>query len=241
MNICICDDSAADRAALRRHLEAYTAKYHLDYALIEYESAEAMFAHITGPANFPDLLFLDIFMNHVTGMEAARTLIDMGFEGSLIFTTSSADFAVESYKVNASGYLLKPYTQGDLEHAMDRCRSLWEAHLKYLTVTSERLSVNIFLKNIYYIETGKDHCCLIHTTTGIVRTATPMGELENQLSSAGSFLRCYRSYIVNLDMIERMEDNQLIMKNGDPVMITMRNKARIKKEIADYFWSQTRG
>jgi hypothetical protein len=41
-------------------------------------------------------------------------------------------------------------------------------------------------------------------------------------------------------MIQTIEDNQLIMKNGDPVMITLRNKAKIKKEIADYFWSQTR-
>jgi DNA-binding LytR/AlgR family response regulator len=102
------------------------------------------------------------------------------------------------------------------------------------------VAINIFLKNIYYIETGKDHCCLIHTTSGVVRTASPMSELEQQLQGEAAFLRCYRSYIVNLNMIQTIEDNQLIMKNGDPVMITLRNKAKIKKEIADYFWSQTR-
>lgn len=241
MKICICDDSASDRAILRQYFEAYALKYQLDYTMTEYESAEALLAHIgNNPAGFPTLLFMDIYMNRITGMEAAKSLYDMGFSGNIIFTTSSPEYAVESYKVDAAGYLLKPYRQEDFDHALDRCRAKWEEHLKYITVVSDRLSVNIFLKNIYYIETGKDHCCLIHTTGGITRTASPMNDLEKQLANEPAFLRCYRSYIVNLNMVAHMDDNQLIMKNGDAVMITMRNKAKIKKEIADYFWSQTR-
>ncbi len=240
MKIFLCDDAASDRARLKGLIDAYASKHQIDYTLSEFESAEALLEAIASPAAFPTLLFLDIYMNNLTGMDAAKKLYAMGYRGSVIFTTTSREHAVDSYSVDADGYLIKPVASEDFEHAMDRCRAKWEQHLRYLTVISDRLSVNIFLKNIYYIETGNDHCCLIHTTTGIVRTATPMNELEKELQGDKAFVRCYRSYIVNLNMVQTVEDTQLIMKNGDPVMITLRNKTKIHKAIADFLWAQTR-
>ena len=107
--IVLCDDVELERQILKELLTLYFEEMGEEISVIEYESGEALITDVEEGLLEADLLFLDIFMKNMNGMETARRLREMKRKGPIVFLTASPDFAIESYEVQASGYLLKPY------------------------------------------------------------------------------------------------------------------------------------
>lgn len=239
MKYIICDDSESDRELLKRFIAKHGSVSYVEYTIYEYATAEALLADFTNFSEDACVLFLDIYMDKMSGMEAALKIVESDFRGSIIFTTISVDHAIESYRVAADGYLKKPYAYEDFLLSVNRSYNKVNANLKTLTVTSDRLKHSVYYKDIVYIETG-NHCCYISANGDRIKTSTPIAMLEKELSSESSFLRCHRSYIVNLNKIAQTDEDFFIMKNNDKVLYSIRDRAKIKRYIADYFWTQTR-
>lgn len=156
-----------------------------------------------------DLIFLDIQMPVLTGIELIRTMKD---SPAVIFTTAYRDFAVESYELDAVDYLLKPITFVRFIKAVDKFLALKDEHPKsYETITAplsgakDNIYVNVnkkFVKVVYddilYIESVKDYIH-IHTSTGTVITKDTISDFEDKLPS--NFIRIHRSFIVNSDRV----------------------------------------
>ena len=106
--IAICDDVEVERFVLKRQLMVYFQTNGREAQIQEYESGESLLADIEEGYIWPDLIFLDIYMGDLNGMDTARKLRDLGVKAPIVFLTASPDFALESYEVEASGYLLKP-------------------------------------------------------------------------------------------------------------------------------------
>lgn len=106
--IAICDDVEVERFVLKRQLMVYFQKNGGEAQIQEYESGESLLADIEDGYLWPDLIFLDIYMGALNGMDTARKLRKLGVKAPIVFLTASPDFALESYEVEASGYLLKP-------------------------------------------------------------------------------------------------------------------------------------
>ena len=125
MRFAICDDSAADRRALVSMLQQYCAGRHVQAEIQPFADGRALLDAFA-PGKY-QILFLDIYMPALTGMEAAKAIREKDTGCQLVFTTTSEDHALESYGVYAAGYLLKPYTQGQLDETVDWCldRSCW--------------------------------------------------------------------------------------------------------------------
>ena len=107
MNIAIIDDIASDAEQLKRIITSYFENRQIPTEIRYFSSAEALFDDYR-PGNF-QILFLDIYMDGITGMEAARRIRNQSDDCILVFVTTSSEFAVESYDVNAAYYLLKPF------------------------------------------------------------------------------------------------------------------------------------
>lgn len=107
MNIAILDDSKEDLRQVKSVISSYYESQNTSADIHLYSSAEAFFTkYIPG---FYDLIIMDIYMGSMTGMDAARKLREARDTAALIFISSSDSFAVESYDVQASYYLLKPF------------------------------------------------------------------------------------------------------------------------------------
>ena len=115
MKIAVIDDSAADRKLLSEKIQNFCLRESLIYEIRLFPSGSEFLQASHGDW---DIIFLDIFMNEIDGMTLARTLRQNNINSLIIFTTSSPDYAVESYDVQAFHYLLNPIPQDKLDHVM---------------------------------------------------------------------------------------------------------------------------
>ena len=117
MRIAIVDDLAAELALLKDRLEQQLHRRNVQADILEYESGET-FLEAASKAPFT-AAFLDIYMDGMTGMEAAKKLRKTNTDCLLVFTTTSTDHALEGFQVRALHYLVKPFTEADIDALTD--------------------------------------------------------------------------------------------------------------------------
>ncbi|HMG11450.1 MAG TPA: LytTR family DNA-binding domain-containing protein [Mucilaginibacter sp.] len=173
-----------------------------------------------------DLIFLDIQMPNLNGLELARVLDSRGpNKPRIIFTTAYNQFALEGYKVDALDYLLKPFNYEEFLHAANKALTyvellqrsntaapaVGEQHTEneYLFLKIEYQLVRIALKDILYIEGLKDYVKIhLQNTEKPLLSLTSLKALEEKLP-AKRFMRVHRSFIVSLDKINSITRNAL--------------------------------
>lgn len=167
--------------------------------------------------NSVDLIFLDIEMPGLSGMELARRLPE---RCQVVFTTAYSDYACESYDVDATDYLMKPIDPDRFNHAVDKALTFAgmmaaaetpeppaaSASEEILTVKSDRRYVRLRVDEITFVEGLKDYL-IIHMGERRIVTRMTVKSLEEALPS--QFLRVGKSYIVNRDKIDSFDNNDL--------------------------------
>lgn len=177
----------------------------------------------------PDLVFLDINMPNLSGMELARLIQDQaGPLPKIIFTTAYNHYAIEGYKVNAVDYLLKPFSYEEFLRASSKVLQLSEeannhfnpiaADDEFIFLKVEYQWVRISLKDITYIESLKDYVKVhIEDSQKALLSLISLKALEEKLPSS-KFMRVHRSFIVSLDKISAISKNSIFI---DKIEITV--------------------
>lgn len=175
----------------------------------------------------PDIIFLDINMPNLSGMELARLLQEQqGTLPKIIFTTAYNHYAIEGYRVNAVDYLLKPFSYEEFLRAANKVLQLTEeASGQFQSITAddddfiflkvEYQWVRISLKDILYIESLKDYVKvhLENSTKGLMSLIS-LKALEEKLPSL-KFMRINRSFIVALDKINSISKNSIFINKTE--------------------------
>lgn len=217
IRIAIVEDELPQAETLRSYLERYK-KEHPEYEFsIVHFSSSINFAE-TYKSNY-DVLFLDIQMPGMTGMELAHELRKSDPSVMIIFVTSLAQFAIEGYEVQATDYMLKPVTYAEFQLKMAR------AFARLLAATDKAIVFNtkdgfcrVPLTDIIYTETDS-HSIVYHTISGDYRKHQSMKEAEKDLPEA-QFLRINSCYVVALNQIVGAEQRFAILKNGERLLIS---------------------
>lgn len=235
MRIAICDDMENDRAALCSALSQYSHFSDGTGAeLLEYGSGEALLMDVEDGQRAFDLLFLDIYMGGMTGMDTAKELRRLGVSAPLVFLTTSPDFALESYEVNAAGYLLKPIQEEKLSALLSRL--LAPVDRPRVCVQSGRRHRYLFLDDILFAESD-NHSLAIHLADGEV---LPCSEKLNDLAARldGRFLRCHQSYLVNMAHVADVVED-FILNDGHRIPIRTKERREITDAYYRFFVSHT--
>ena len=235
LRIAICEDEKRDveRLASLINESGVTSE------VTSFESGEDFLAF--RPAGRFDLVFFDINMSGLSGVEAARALREADDACAVVFTTSSPDHMPEAFDLGASQYLIKPLQYDKLEKVLKKCLDRKELSQKTCLVKTKSGRVNVPLDHIYYVEVI-GHDCFAHTAGGVVETDyMTMQDFECQLQPP-RFLRCYKSYIVNLSYVEKIdrEYRVFIMKNGHKVYIRRDDVAKCARELDRWRLAETR-
>jgi two-component system, LytTR family, response regulator LytT len=180
-----------------------------------------------------DLIFLDIQMPDLSGMELARILDgkNSSKKPKIIFTTAYNQFAVEGYKVDALDYLLKPFSYEEFLKAATKAYQFFENQNKnsvvkvetekqvdYIFLKIEYQLVKVMLKDINYIEAYKDYVKVhLQDKPNPLLSLTSMKNMEDLLP-ADTFMRVHRSFIINLDHIESVSRNVVQIGNSQIVV-----------------------
>lgn len=159
-----------------------------------------------------DLLFLDIQMDSMTGLDLLAALPQ---RPQVILTTAYSEYALKGYEFEATDYLLKPFSFERFAQAVNKAvkriahTAETEAAPDFIFVKTEARLVKVLLSEIVYIEGMRDYRCL-HTLGGKMLTQQTFGSFEEQLPSCG-FARIHKSYMVNLSHIESIERHRIRM------------------------------
>jgi DNA-binding LytR/AlgR family response regulator len=236
LKIAICDDLESDRQAIIHMIKKYCKDYNVELELYDYENGHKLLSDFKHEKF--KLIFLDIYMNDINGIEIAKEIRLHDSDILIIFMTTSRDHALDAFEVDAMQYLVKPVDYEKLHNIFNKCQKLFTDNMRFIKVPSNGLSVKIFLKDIYYIEVY-NKTSLIHTSLQTIKTYTPLNKLW-ELLGENPFLRCHRSYIVNMFYIDDILENDFLLKNGDKIPIRREAYSDIKQIYSDYFFEKMR-
>lgn len=234
LNIAVIDDVREDLQKIKADLLSIYRKQNTEIQIHLFTSADQFFRTYT-PGSF-QLIVLDIYMDGMNGMDAARKIRESGDNCNLIFITDSDSYAVQSYDVQASYYILKPYSATRLAEILSAVQAKEARQSRYIEVISDRIPVRIPLRSILYADTYKN-AVQLHTDAGLIRSYITFHELEERIADIPCFLSCYRGCIVNMDRILKSTEDGFLLDNMQSIPIRKRGSNHIKKAYLEYLFS----
>ncbi len=235
LKIAICDDEQAFRDEAERMLGRYMQEKNLSFEADSFGTASALLDTLDSGIIY-DIYLLDIYMPGVTGMSVATELRSRGVKSPIIFLTSSTDHALEAFGVDATHYLLKPYTQEHFCAGMDKAVQSITSHKDdsiVLKVDNEYRSIS--LSSILYCEAADKYQRFHLDNEEKLLVRISGAELYKHLSQFESFYHCGRAHIINLDHVSRITASGAVFKNG--VLLTLPHTvlSGLRSAFFDYF------
>lgn len=240
LNIAICDDNIGDLSNMVSLIGDYQALQR-DKDSIQTSSFQNAFDLIASMESSQeyDLVLLDVLMPHLTGMEAAKEIRQFNQDVKIIFMTSSPEFAVDSYSVNAYYYALKPIWKEQLFVLLDKVIAENEIHLgDSLLIKSKTGLTRIYTSRLEFAEVV-GRTIFYHLKDGtVIEASGTISELENMLMDNPSYIRSHRSYIVNMEHINTLRQREILMESGSLVPMARSNYNTIKSAYFSFAFKE---
>ena len=233
MNLAICDDNDKDREHIRELLLRYLKQYDITAQIYTFSSGEDF---LSSSGITLDAVFMDIFMVSINGLETAKLYPDK--KCRFIFTTTSPDFALNAFSVNAAHYLLKPVTYEGVAEAMQRCFPSLSAPGPVIHIKQKRLTVPIYQNEIIHVEVFGNNL-VIHTTQKDIEVRMPLKTFYEQLDSS-IFMRPQRSHIINMNYIEEIAADSIRLTNDVVIYVSREQMADIRKKYEIFLFNKIR-
>ncbi|MGN0814663.1 MAG: LytR/AlgR family response regulator transcription factor [Candidatus Coproplasma sp.] len=226
-NVAIVEDEALHTDLLVEMLNCYAKTRGVLFSIASFNSIESFF---TGYKPF-DLIFMDIELPGMNGMEGARRLRETDDVAVLIFITNMAQFAVCGYEVSAFDYIVKPLAYRSFSVKLDRAVAFLRNRADNHILVSNKDEVhNISLRDLLYVEVC-GHKLVFHKINGEeVNTCGSLGKLAEELGGSG-FSRCSSCYLLNMRYVSKVNGLTVELKDGTELQISRRKR----KEFLDDF------
>lgn len=173
-----------------------------------------------------DVIFMDIMMPNLNGMEAAKKLRELDKTVCLIFVTNMAQYAIKGYEVGAIDFMIKPVTYFDFAMKLEKAVYFCRMRDKSVCIATELGMTRVRVSDVIYVQSDK-HYIDFHTTGGVYRKRAALKEAEEALDG-GNFARCNHSTLVNLDYVTAVQSGEVTVA-GETLTVS-RSK---KKEFTD--------
>ena len=229
--ILIVEDSPAEADALRMHLSRYAAEKDLTFSVTVLSSAVEF---VNGP-HPADLIFMDIDLPGINGMEAAQILRGYDEQTPLVFVTNLAQYAVQGYQVDALDFMVKPVTYDDFALRMGRAmRMVRRASQQTLAIPTsdgvrvvrlaDILYVDITKHDLHYHLVGEDHPLRMRGT--ITRLASELGER--------GFIKIAASCVINAAQVSRIRPASVELSDGTELFYSRSQRKAALEQLTTY-------
>lgn len=228
--ILIIEDDKAAAHALRSFISRYLDEHGID-AHVEW--MRTAFEFIEFKQHW-DLIFMDIGLPGVNGLEAAQLLREHDPETLLIFVTDLAQFAVRGYEVDALDFVVKPVNYQSLSMRLDRALRILATKRVSNIYLSTRFGARVFpITALVYAEV-RGHSLEYHLADEVISVRGTMSKLEEDIGSP-RFVRISNSCLINADHIHSINGSLVRMSTGDELAISRTKKKAALEALASYF------
>ena len=227
LKIAIVEDSPIDQEILSSFVKGFLFEKDIDSIIDVYPNGKS----ILETSNRYELIFLDMYLPDIIGVEALKALREKGIDSAVVFSTSSKDFIEQSYEADALHYLVKPVTKEKIALVLNKYLSQCEEH-RTISLKIGRNRENFLISNIVYIESFS-HKCIVHTLNNEIEISEAISEIEVKVAPF-DFVKVNRTTIVNMKYIQEVNSTDVILMSKVFVSISRNNKAEIKAKISDY-------
>lgn len=215
IKLCICDDEPPEQGKIKTLAEAFTQKQPL-YPLhaATFHSPYDVLEHVEKHGGF-DLYLLDMLMPDMNGLALAEKIQARKEGGDIIFLTTSREYGVEAFEVNAAGYLLKPVTPEKFDSTLLKVLKRRSAQkIQYITIKSCGGTIRLPQNEIVMIESINRIRVLTLAGGQSIKTRLSLTDLQELLAGSDTFLSPRRSYIINLEYVRGFHSGTIEMSDG---------------------------
>ena len=230
MKICICDDDPQIHSAIEELLRE-NASLPSEHHVVNLYTGEDLIAQYAQDNTF-DLIFLDVELNELDGIQAAKKIREQDETVIIIFVSSYKQYVFDAFPVGAFHYIVKPINP---EEFADVYRRSLQKHkdlhamicLKWMY---DRYSIPIH--KIIYLEGSQRHV-IVHTSEARYEAVGKVSDYVDELIANG-FVQVHHSYLVNMDYIKAIQKDKIVLQNGENVWISVRKRADTLKAFDHY-------
>ncbi|WP_415347128.1 LytR/AlgR family response regulator transcription factor [Clostridium perfringens] len=222
LNICLCDDEENVLEYYTNKINELSEKNNFMFTIETFTSGESLIFELEDNPNRFNIIIVDIIMKNINGIESAKVLRRNGYNGIIIFLTSSKDFALDAFSVEPLNYILKNDDYDKFNNVfLKAAEQVNKISNKNIVVYSKRQRKVINLDSIIYIE-SLNKKVIFHKTSGDVEEINCIfKELYEKIKKNG-FIRCHKSYIVNAKYIQTFNKIECKLQKG--IMIPIGRK-----------------
>lgn len=238
-NIAICDDSKEDRQRIQDYLARFSFEANTDFLIDEYTDGESLTELYTQSSKRFDIVFLDMEMSGMSGIETAQKIRSLPDRNVLIvFITSYPEYMQDSFDVQASQYLIKPLSYELFKDKLTRIIGyLSELEINLRVFTTENEEYILHLDDIICFETLKNYrrksLLIVTTLKGELQIKGKISDFESELADK-FFISIHRSVLVNMKYIKRFNAQFLEFTTGRTIEMSRRRAAEVKEAFSKY-------
>lgn len=229
ISIAVCDDNTIECLSISNKIHDFLLQTGVEHMILEFfDGSELLESN-----NSFDIVFLDIKMKKIDGLQTAELLRKKIKHYILIFVTSYQEYVYQAFDVEAFNYILKPINNHKLARTLERAIAK-NANQRdnFIIINKNREIIKINLSDVIYFEIqGRVINVHYHNTT--VQYYERLSTLEQKLYGQ-NFFRCHKSYLINLQYVEKFNKIEIGMDNGDTVLLSKRRYEEFTKKFLSY-------
>ena len=234
IRIAVCDDEKKYLDESEMFLSEYAISRNTRFSVEQFENPFDFLDKLDKGEEY-DVYLLDVYMPGLTGVSIATELRRRNDESPVIFLTSSRNHAVEAFGVGATHYLLKPYTKDDFFAAMDKAmHSIEQDKPKTVLMKTANGYHNISISKIVYCESANHNQTICFVDEELASVRISQSELWEKLSPFRQFYLCGKTYIINLEQIEKILSDTVELTGGKRLAVPRRTMSALKNAYMDY-------
>jgi len=234
LRIAIFDDLASDIEAIKAHIERYAVSEFIKMDIENFSEEEDILAALEHYDDY-DIIFMDIYMKSLNGIDLAKTLKKPGMKSRIIFFSTSLEHFREAFGVNAIQYLVKPVAYEEFANAMKIALSEKVYRSEAISIQCGTEIVKILFEDILYVEAQRNYQLLYLKNGKYHKTRMTSSELFQHLRGRNEFVRVGASYILNLNYVIKITSNEIEIINGKMLPVPRGAYSRLKEQYLDYY------
>ncbi len=242
MRLAICDDESVCLSLVTTIAEGYIKEHsHHGIVMESFSDPEDLLEAAEKNGGF-DIYILDVIMPGMTGIELGKSLREHGYDGKIIYLTSSEEYSLDAFRVKAYDYIIKPICKEAFDKIVDEAiAAVSEKKDKSMIVKTKERSVRLKYDSIMYAEFNKRIICYYLTSGKTVETLTvrtSFSQAVSELLADKRFTICGQSMIVNLDHITEIENNAVVFGNTYRPFLGEKLCRKLRDTWAEYLFDQ---